>query len=150
MFPPPLGTSDHNCVNLGVSTRHSTTNPIKSTKAVPRKIWRYSLADWDRAAELLDCIEWDSLLPSNIDQHWRNWKSYFLQVMEICIPHTAAKVKKGLPWINKKILNAIKKRDALFRTAKITGKPTDRDKYNQKRNQVVRMLRDGKQLFFDQ
>ena len=53
-----------------------------------------------------------------------------------------------MPWINKK--NAIKKRDALFWTAKATGKPTDRAKYNQKRNHVVRMLRDEKQLFFDQ
>ena len=71
--------------------------------------------------------------------------------MEICIPHTPARVKKGLPWIlNKKILNAIKKRDALFHTARVAGKPTDRIKYNQKRNQVVRMLRDGILLFFDQ
>ena len=70
--------------------------------------------------------------------------------MAICIPHTAAKVKEDLPCINKEILNTIKKRDALFRIAKTTGKPTDRAKYNQKRNQVVSMLRDGKQLFFDQ
>ena len=32
---PPLGTSDHNCVNLGVSTCRTTTN---STKVTPRKI----------------------------------------------------------------------------------------------------------------
>ena len=39
---PPLGTSDHNCIILGVSTCRTTTN---STKVIPRKIWRYSLAD---------------------------------------------------------------------------------------------------------
>lgn len=43
-----------------------------------------------------------------------------------------------------------KKRDALFHTAKTTGNPTDHVKYNQRRNQVVCMLRDGKQLFFNQ
>ena len=145
---PPLGTSDHNCVNLGVSTCRTTTT--NSTKVTPRLIWRYSLADWDRAAELLDCIEWDPLLQLDINEHWRTWRTYFLQVMELCMPHTAAKVRKGLPWISKEILNAIKKRDILFRTAKATGKPADRAKYNQKRNQVVHMLRDGKQHFFDQ
>ena len=41
------------------------------------------------------------------------------------------------------------RKDALFRIAKATGKPTDHAKYNRKRNQVVSMLRDGKQLFFD-
>ena len=70
--------------------------------------------------------------------------------MELCIPHTIAKTKKNLPWINKEILNAIKKRDALFRIAKTSGNPADHIKYNQKRNQVVCMLRNGKQSFFNQ
>ena len=61
-----------------------------------------------------------------------------------------SKVKNNLPWINKKILNALKKRDALFRTAKSTGKSIDRSKYNQKRNLVVRMIRESKQIFFNQ
>ena len=69
--------------------------------------------------------------------------------MELCIPHTTAKVRRNLPWLNKGILNAIKKRDTLFRTAKATGKSCDRERYNQKRNQVVSMLRESKQSFFD-
>ena len=36
----------------------------KLSTPVPRKIWHYSHANWDQANELLDCIEWDSLLPS--------------------------------------------------------------------------------------
>ena len=40
----------------------TTKSPKESIKSVPRNIWQYSLADWDSAAELLDCIEWDSLL----------------------------------------------------------------------------------------
>lgn len=38
----------------------------------------------------------------------------------------------------------------MFRIAKASGNPADRIKYNQKRNQVVCMLRNGKQLFFNQ
>ena len=72
-----------------------------------------------------------------------------VKVMDLCIPHTTAKIKRNLPWLNKGVLNAIKKRDALFRTAKATGKLCDREKYNQKRNQVVSMLRESKQSFFD-
>ena len=67
--------------------------------------------------------------------------------MEECILHTITKVKRNIPWLNKDILNTIKKRDTLFRSAKATGKPCDREKFNQKRNQVVSMLRDSKQAF---
>ena len=48
------------------------------------------------------------------------------------------------------IVNAIKKRDALFRIAKLTGKSTDRVKYTTKKKQVTDMLRESKQLFFNQ
>ena len=73
----------------------------------------------------------------------------FLQIMELCIPHTVANVKRNPPWITKNVLNAIKKRDKLFRTAKSTGNPADCVKYNRKRNEVVSMLRECKQSFFN-
>ena len=43
------------------------------------------------------------------------------------------------------ISEAIKKRNALFRTAKCTGKQSDREKFNIQRNQVVVLLRKSKQ-----
>ena len=98
---------------------------------------------------MLDCIEWDALLTEDVNQYWSTWKHYFLQIMELCIPHTVANVKRNPPWITKNILNAIKKRDKLFRTAKSTGNPADCVKYNRKRNEVVSMLRECKQSFFN-
>lgn len=141
----PLANADH----CGLQLLFTIKSPKTSEKAVPRKVWRYSLADWQKAAEMIECIEWDSILPRDVDKCWKEWKSCFLQVMELCIPHTTAKLKRNLPWLNKDILNAIKKRDTLFRTAKATGKSCDRERYNQKRNQVVSMLRESKQSFFD-
>ena len=78
---------------------------------------------------MLDCIEWDALLTEDVNQYWSTWKHYFLQIMELCIPHTVANVKRNPPWITKNVLNAIKKRDKLFRTAKSTGNPADCVKY---------------------
>ena len=143
---PPLANADHYGLQLIFSIASSRT----PSETVPRNVWRYHLADWDKAAELLDSIEWDSLLSLDVDEQWVTWKNYFLQIMELCIPHTIAKVKKNLPWINKRILNTIKKRDALFRVAKSTGRSLDRSKYNQKRNLVVGMLRESKHTFFNQ
>ena len=142
---PPLPNADH----LGLQLTFSIASLRRPVKAVPRKVRRYSLADWQKAVELLESIEWDSILPPTVDNCWNDWKSYFLQVMELCIPHSTAKIRRNLPWLSKGIFNGIKKRDALFRTAKVTGKLCDREKYNQKRNQVVSMLRESKQSFFD-
>ena len=61
-----------------------------------------------------------------------------------------AEIKRNPPWITKAVLSAIKRRNTLFRTAKSTGKPIDRAKYNSKRNEVVNMLRECKQSFFNQ
>ena len=91
-------------------------------KPITRKVWRYVHADWEKAEELLNCIEWDSLLSTDVNECWSTWKNCFLQVMELCIPHSIARVRKNAPWINKQILNAIKKSDILFCTAKLTGK----------------------------
>ena len=70
--------------------------------------------------------------------------------MEICIPHAVTKTKSNVPWMNRTIAEAIKKRNALFRTAKHTGKLSDRVKYTVKKNQVVAKLRNSKQSFFDE
>ena len=68
------------------------------------KVWRYSLADWQKAVELIECIEWDSILPQDVDDQIgkavfsKSWKSVYLIL--------TAKVKRNLPWLNKGILNA--------------------------------------------
>ena len=42
--------------------------------------------------------------------------------MEISIPHAVAKVRKNVPWMNRTIADAIRKRNTQFRTSKRTGK----------------------------
>ena len=55
---------------------------------------------------------------------------------------TVARVKKSLPWINREILSAIRKRDISFRIAKSSGRSSDRAKCNRKRNHVVDVIRE--------
>jgi len=43
------------------------------------KVWHYSLAEFDRAAELLESVDWDSLLPQDdVNTYWSAWKNYFM------------------------------------------------------------------------
>ena len=141
----PLANADH----LGLHLDISSAFPPKRTKSVARMVWRYTLGDFKKAAELLETIEWSETTTTNdVDSYWSDWKSYFLQVMEICIPSGKAKIKNNVPWMNHIITKAIKQRDTLFRTAKRTWL-SDLKKYKLQRNKVVSMLRSSKQLFFD-
>ena len=93
---PPLANADHYRLHLSLSTQSCRSRSIK----VNRKIWRYDLADFDRAMELLDSVEWDSILPDDVsvDAYWSTGKTCFLQIMEICIPNAILKlIKKECP-----------------------------------------------------
>ena len=62
-------------------------------------------------------------------------------LMESCIPNAMLKLKRNVPWMNRAIADAIKRRNALFRAAKCSGQPLDRAKYNLKRNELQRCYR---------
>ena len=142
---PPLANADHLGLHLIVTASSLTRKP----KPVTRKILRYALADFDRAMELLDTVEWTSTLSHDVNVYWSNWKTSFLQIMEMCIPNAVVKLKRNLPWMNNEISQAIKKRNSLFRIAKSSGKPADRERYTVKRNQTTALLRKSKQSFFN-
>ena len=56
----------------------SSSNQL-SKKYSSRVILRYNHADWDKAQDLLDVVDWDSLLlSSDVNQAWLFWKEKFL------------------------------------------------------------------------
>ena len=98
---PALSNSDH----LGLMVELS----FKSTRRNPkgRVVWRYSHADWDRACNLIEAIDWLSLLdPTDINRSWTQW-SKALSIMEKCIPKATLPRRKNRPWLSKKILQAM-------------------------------------------
>ena len=59
---PPLANADHYGLHLSLSTQSCRSRLTK----VNRKVWRYDLVDFDRAMELQDSVEWDSILPDDV------------------------------------------------------------------------------------
>ena len=56
---PALANSDH----LGLCVSITAGSPRACPKRSHRKIWRYAHANFERACEILDATDWDSLLP---------------------------------------------------------------------------------------
>ena len=112
-------------------------------------MWRYNLADFDRANELLCELEIDELLdPASIHRSWVNLKTAFLDVMEQCIPKSVLPQKRSLPWLTKEIIQLIKKRNYFYKEARRSRNNDDFLKFKQLRNKVIAELRDAKQKFF--
>ena len=110
-------------------------------------IWRYNYADWDKAHDLLEDVDWDSLLlqVSDIDQAWLIWKDTFLSIMNECIPRAILPNRVNRPWLTKDLLQAMRKRNSLYKQAKVTGRF---DEYKRHRNMLVGRLRFAKKSYF--
>jgi len=75
------------------------------------------------ALDLLDNTPWASLLNSvNVNTPWINWKSILLEIMSLSVPCKTISLKKRPPWLSKKLLVEMNKRNVLYWKAKRTAK----------------------------
>ena len=73
------------------------------------------------------------------------WQHQFLSITEQCIPQCSLPPRKNLPWMNKKLKQAMRRRNALYKNGKRTG---NFSKYKAARNRVVDLLRESKKNYF--
>ena len=94
----PLCNSDH----LGIHLRLLWRSNQLSKKYSSRVILRYNHADWDKAQDLLDVVDWDSLLlSSDVNQAWLFWKEKFLALGLIVLGYSCKLCVKGIPYTGK-------------------------------------------------
>ena len=141
---PPLGNSDHNRIltNLSLIRKHTPIQPCKG-----RQVWRYDYADWNTACHLLQCFDWSSIMSDNIEQVWDSWHRIFMSVMKQTIPSSEIKTRRNLPWLNKSLIQSMRRRNMLFKQAKRTG---DFSKYKHVRNKTLEKLRSAKGRYMRQ
>lgn len=89
-----------------------------------------------------------SPLKIRIDVCWANWQSIFLSIMDNCIPYSVLKPRKKLPWLTKEIIQAMRRRNSLFRAAHKICNDSTLNKYKAERNKVVSLLRTAKAAYF--
>ena len=111
---PPLSNADHRGIYVQTSWRptakHNCDNHSKG-----RIVWCYSQADWEKAGDLIDSFEWNSLLSDDINEAWSNWSQKFLSIMNECIPQKKLPNHKNLPWLSKRRINLIKQSNLLYK-----------------------------------
>lgn len=142
---PPLANSDH----TGISNEYKIPTINKRPPAPDRRIWCYSLGDFNRACPLLSDVDWNAMLNnSDVDESWTNWQNRFLNIITERVHQKALFCKRNLPWITRPILNAMKIRTSLLSKLKRKGNPTILSQYKHIRNRLTSELRKAKQTFF--
>ena len=135
---PPLSTSDHFGLMIGMKMKCSSQQ-ILSHKRI---VWRYASADWDKAREMIEAIDWDSLASDDMNLYWSQWRAAFLSIMRECVPSVILPPQKNLPWLNSSIRKAMRKRNRLFRKFGYCAQ------FRSAWNQVRKMLRKAKLEYF--
>ena len=141
---PPLGNSDHYGIYTALKWRVFKKKVISNS----RLIWRYKYADFEKACFLLDTIDWDIVLPNDVSNAWLTWQTIFLQIMEECVPRVVLRARHNLPWLDKRIVQAMKRRNRLYKICKRMNNNSISQQYVRARNKVTAMLRKAKHNFF--
>ena len=144
---PPLANSDHMGLHINLDLKPSAQP--RNSRSLARTIWRYSHADFSLAQQRIRGTTWDELFTDNIDSSWMNWQSKFLEIMEECIPRKVLPPRRqNIPWLNKGVVQSMRRRNTLFKRAKQSGNHHDYVKYCRSRNKVVSQLRCAKDKYF--
>ena len=115
-----------------------------------RTIWRYAHADFNKACDLILETDWKAIIcERDIEKSWSQWQEAFLSIMEKCIPKKVLPPKRrNLPWLNKSMIQSMRRRNALFRKAKRSNNPMHLSQYKHARNKIVSQLWCAKKQFF--
>ena len=139
MSDPHLARSCFTIPALANSDQKIDLN-LKAIPIIPkgRTVWRYCHADWEKAHRLIEGTYWDSLLnPGDKNISWKNWSVRLLEILQSSIPTTT------LP--QSKLVQAIRRRNVLYKNAKVTNEFT---KYKHYRNKTLNSLRSAKKAYF--
>ena len=79
-----------------------------------RIVWRFAHADWQRANNLIEETDWQSLITGEVDTSWNNWQNRFLEIARQCVPHRRLPPCHNLPWLSKSLVQLMRRRSMLF------------------------------------
>ena len=99
----------------------------------------------------LQNIPWEEIrFKRNVDEMWRLWKTFFVDVLDKHAPVRVKRLRKGgnIPWVSREEKEKLFKRDALKRKAIKTNKEEDWRLYKSSRNVANTALRSAKRDYY--
>jgi len=148
---PPLDNPSAKSYHLGLLLTINCKPPadFQGSRPTRRTVWHYKHADFAKASQMISETNWDDLVSEDIDLYCTRWQQTFLSIMEQCIPKRVLPPRKrNLPWLNKSLVQSMRRRNALFQKAKRSSNPIFKNQYRRARNRITAQLRHAKQKYF--
>ena len=97
---------------------------------------------------MINSFNWSQILTKDISLSVLMWQKHFLHILEEYIPRKTLSTKQHLPFITKRLLILIKKRNSLFKLWKKSSDHLAHLRYKLLRNRLVALLRTEKRKYF--
>ena len=138
------GISDHSIVLADCDLR-ATIN-----KKPPRKVYRWSKADWQLIKEqtVIFAKQFLALAQTRtVKENYTVFIKYMEGILAVNIPSKLSNSRHTLPWMNKNFKRLIRKKGRRFKKAKKSGMDEDRARYLDIEQMVKRELRDAERVY---
>ena len=124
---------------------------LKLSKSSPNYVLARSLKNYSPEqfkSDLAQIIWEENLIHNDVNKQTENLNHKFLSVLNTHAPVKTIKIKRRLcPFVNKKIVDIMKKRNTFHKIARQTGCALDWDRYRQCKNQVKDKLNEAERKF---
>ena len=124
---------------------------LKLSKSSPNYVLATSLKNYSPEqfkSDLAQIIWEENLIHNDVNKQTENFNHKFLSVLNTHAPVKTIKIKRRLcPFVNKKIVDIMKKRNTFHKIARQIGCALDWDRYSQCKNQVKDKLNEAERKF---
>ena len=117
------GISDHNMVVIDSEIKPRYKRPKR------RKIYQYEKANWDNIKDRMMEISRTVCESADVEESWTMLKNEISECLDLEVPSKLTAKRHNLPWLNRKLINKIRRKHKLYQKAKQSHKKEDWDKY---------------------
>ena len=132
----PFYTRDHCSISC------NTSLTFNNKEFFTRNVWDFKNADWAGLRVCLNTLKWEACLASdNVDICATFWTKTYLETAKKFIPFRSVRIRHNdKPWYCNKLRALKRKRDRLFRKAKLSKLASDWVTYKRSRNEYAHEL----------
>ena len=120
-------------------------------KHIQRTIWKYDQGDYNQLRACLANFNWRTIIDDNIDNYAGNFANVITSKTRMFIPSKIVSINlQDPPWMTSFIKRKIRWRKRLYKKAKLSNKACHWSKFRSARNEVITIIRQTKENYYDQ
>ena len=106
--------------------------------------------DFDGLRSALQAIDLSTIIQqdSDINEDWLLWKDTFLTTVNDFVPSRKIKGRNSPPWLNGKVIHALRQKEAVRRKLKTSPTASLKTKFRELRANVKKMVKSSRKNFF--